>query len=97
MAKAKTVYVCTECGGQALKWQGQCPHCQAWNTLVESVAETAAPSANRFSLIAETGRLVGMDLVEVNPILDVQNQTASLAVEFALSALGSRVWREQDE
>jgi len=45
-------------------------------------------------LIAETGRLVGMDLVEVNPILDVQNQTALLAVEFAVSALGLRVWYE---
>ena len=56
MAKAKTIYACTECGGQALKWQGQCPHCQAWNTLEESVAETA-PSANRFALIADTGRI----------------------------------------
>ncbi len=64
MAKTKTVYVCTECGGQALKWQGQCPHCQAWNTLVESVAETAAPSANRFSLIAETGKLQRLSEVE---------------------------------
>ena len=43
-------------------------------------------------VIAETGRLIGMDLVEVNPILDVQNQTAILAVEFIRSALGSRVW-----
>src|SRR3990172_3999550 len=36
-------------------------------------------------LLAETGKLIGMDLVEVNPILDIQNQTAKLAVEFALS------------
>jgi arginase len=43
-------------------------------------------------LIAETGRLVGMDLVEVNPILDERNRTAQLAVELACSALGSRVW-----
>lgn len=43
-------------------------------------------------MIAETGKLIGMDLVEVNPILDIQNQTASLAVEFALSALGRRIW-----
>jgi arginase family enzyme len=35
-----------------------------------------------------------MDLVEVNPILDVQNQTAILAVEFIRSALGSRIWSE---
>jgi arginase family enzyme len=33
-----------------------------------------------------------MDVVEVNPILDVQNETARLAVEFIRSALGSRVW-----
>jgi DNA repair protein RadA/Sms len=58
MAKPKTVYSCTECGGQALKWQGQCPHCQAWNTLVETVAEAGgAPSTNRFSLIADGGKL----------------------------------------
>ena len=43
-------------------------------------------------VVAETGKLVGMDLVEVNPILDIQNQTAILAVEFIRSALGSRVW-----
>jgi arginase len=43
-------------------------------------------------MVAETGKLVGMDLVEVNPILDTQNQTAALAVDFALSALGRRIW-----
>ena len=43
-------------------------------------------------VVAETGKLIGMDLVEVNPILDVQNQTAILAVEFIRSALGSRIW-----
>jgi arginase len=43
-------------------------------------------------MIAETGKLIGMDVVEVNPILDVQNRTAILAVDFALSALGRRIW-----
>ncbi len=63
MAKAKTIYSCTECGGQVLKWQGQCPHCQAWNTLVESVAE-ASPSAHRFGLSAEPGKLQRLAEVE---------------------------------
>ena len=45
-------------------------------------------------MIAETGKLAGMDMVEVNPILDVQNRTAQLAVELILSALGRRVWGE---
>ncbi|MBP4048660.1 DNA repair protein RadA [Chromobacterium violaceum] len=44
MAKNKTVFSCTECGGQSPKWQGQCPHCSAWNTLVEAVAAPAAAS-----------------------------------------------------
>jgi arginase len=43
-------------------------------------------------MIAETGRLLGMDVVEVNPILDHRNQTAALAVELTMSALGQRVW-----
>ncbi|HVJ59943.1 MAG TPA: DNA repair protein RadA [Burkholderiaceae bacterium] len=50
MAKAKTQYVCSECGGTSLRWQGQCPHCSAWNTLGEARVE--APSANRFAALA---------------------------------------------
>jgi arginase len=42
-------------------------------------------------MIADSNRLIGLDLVEVNPILDVQNQTAILATELALSALGKRI------
>jgi len=52
MAKLKTVYSCTECGGQTSKWQGQCPSCMAWNTLVESIAE--APTANRYAALNQT-------------------------------------------
>ena len=55
MAKAKTVYTCTECGGQTLKWQGQCPHCTTWNTLVETIAEKAAGS--RYQSVAEASKL----------------------------------------
>ena len=39
-------------------------------------------------MIADSGRMTALDLVEVNPILDSQNQTATLATELALSALG---------
>ncbi len=35
MAKAKTAYVCSDCGADFSKWQGQCSECQAWNTLSE--------------------------------------------------------------
>ena len=35
MPKSTITFVCTECGGESLRWAGQCPHCQAWNTLQE--------------------------------------------------------------
>ncbi|HJV95834.1 MAG TPA: DNA repair protein RadA, partial [Albitalea sp.] len=51
MAKDKSIYTCSECGGTTPKWLGKCPNCDAWNTLVESVAE--APSKHRYqSLVA---------------------------------------------
>jgi DNA repair protein RadA/Sms len=46
MAKDKSIYTCTECGGISPKWLGKCPSCGAWNTLVESIAE--GPSRNRY-------------------------------------------------
>ena len=52
MAKVKTIYVCQACGGTSAKWQGQCPTCQAWNTLEENIAET--PSAPRFQGLAQS-------------------------------------------
>ncbi|EEO27515.1 DNA repair protein RadA [Oxalobacter paraformigenes] len=47
MAKAKIQYTCTECGGISSKWAGKCPACGQWNTLVETLVESAP--ANRFS------------------------------------------------
>ena len=35
MARAKTIYRCSQCGGAEPKWAGRCSACEAWNTLVE--------------------------------------------------------------
>ncbi len=64
MAKAKSIYSCTECGGQSLKWQGQCPHCSAWNALVETMAEVASSSTNRYSALAADGKVQILSDVE---------------------------------
>jgi DNA repair protein RadA/Sms len=48
MAKEKTLFSCTECAGTSPKWLGKCPHCESWNTLVETVAESATNSKNRY-------------------------------------------------
>ena len=43
MAKAKSVYVCSECGAQSPQWLGRCPNCGKFGTLAEEIEETAAP------------------------------------------------------
>ncbi|WP_150428780.1 DNA repair protein RadA [Dechloromonas sp. CZR5] len=63
MAKLKTVYTCTECGATSPKWQGQCPGCNDWNTLVETVAEKAATNS-RFESLAPTARLQNLSEIE---------------------------------
>lgn len=49
MAKDKTLYTCSACGSTSARWLGKCPHCGAWNTLVESLPE---PSAGKHRLSA---------------------------------------------
>ncbi|MCE5180519.1 MAG: DNA repair protein RadA [Betaproteobacteria bacterium] len=64
MAKQKSIYSCIECGGQVPKWQGQCPHCMAWNTLVEAVAETV--TTNRYNALANTSQVQRLSEVEAH-------------------------------
>ena len=65
MAKAKTLYICSECGGTSSKWVGQCPDCKAWNTLEESMPEPA--SSNRF--VGYAGVEAATDVID---LADVQ-------------------------
>ena len=39
MAKAKTIFVCSECGNESPKWLGKCPACNSWNTFYEQKIE----------------------------------------------------------
>jgi DNA repair protein RadA/Sms len=65
MAKAKTNYTCSECGGTANKWTGQCPACHQWNTMVETVIE--AGGNNRYSQPAH------MALAQTAPVLSLSD------------------------
>lgn len=49
MAKDKTLFTCNACGATSPRWLGKCPGCGAWNSLVETVAESASPSKNRLA------------------------------------------------
>jgi DNA repair protein RadA/Sms len=64
MAKDKSIYVCSECGGSNPKWLGKCPHCGAWNTLEETVAETTGSKAHRFQSIAKSAPVATLAEIE---------------------------------
>src|SRR5215208_4123251 len=68
MAKEKTSYVCTECGGASPRWLGKCPHCEAWNTLIESVPESGAPARNRFASLAKAAEVAALADIEASEI-----------------------------
>jgi DNA repair protein RadA/Sms len=65
MAKAKTNYTCSECGGMSTKWTGQCSSCQQWNTMVETLIETGGN--NRYSQPAH------MALAQTAPVLSLSD------------------------
>ena len=62
MAKAKTNYTCSECGGISNKWSGQCPACGQWNTMVETVVEGGN---NRYSTTQPQG------LAQASPVMSL--------------------------
>jgi DNA repair protein RadA/Sms len=52
MAKARTQFICSDCGGATAKWEGRCPHCGAWNTLQETRESPAAAAGHRYAPLA---------------------------------------------
>ncbi len=68
MAKQKTVYCCTECGGETPNWAGKCPSCGAWNTLQEMRLEARASKRGagsvRASLAQRPRRISELDSSE---------------------------------
>jgi len=52
MARSQTLFVCRQCGGEALKWQGQCSHCKAWETL-ERISAVRPPAARTAAAVSQ--------------------------------------------
>ncbi len=64
MAKEKSSYVCSDCGGTSPKWLGKCPACGAWNTLIESAAPVPSAVRNRFASLAKTAEVATLGDIE---------------------------------
>ncbi len=68
MARDKTVYTCTACGGTSPKWLGKCPHCGEWNTLEEGVAETGSAPRHRYKALAGSQPVATLSQIEAAEI-----------------------------
>ena len=65
MAKAKVQYVCSECGTASIKWSGQCPDCQSWNTLNEEIiGATGTDDSRHKSHLAGPAQVRSLDKLE---------------------------------
>jgi DNA repair protein RadA/Sms len=74
MAKDKSIYTCNECGASSPKWLGKCPGCGAWNTLVESAAESSS-GKNRFQSLAKAQPVATLSEIEAS---DVERQPTGI-------------------
>jgi DNA repair protein RadA/Sms len=66
VSKATVTFVCTDCGGESLRWAGQCPHCHAWNTLQEFQVRKAASGRSRPVSPATRARPVPLTELDVD-------------------------------
>ena len=51
MARTSPVFICKACGGETLKWQGQCPHCAEWNSLEQRASARPPPRARSIGAV----------------------------------------------
>lgn len=66
MAKSKTLFVCSECGGSCPKWEGKCPHCNAWNTLQET--RDPGVATHRFAPLAGASPIRSLAEIEAREL-----------------------------
>jgi DNA repair protein RadA/Sms len=66
MAKDKTIFTCSDCGGSSPKWLGKCPSCGAWNTLIEGPAETGGAGRNRYQALAKSQPVATLSEIEAS-------------------------------
>ena len=68
MAKLKTRYICQACGSEQHRWQGQCPDCAEWNTLIqEASVATVFAAKHDLSSGGRSVELVGLDAIVAVP------------------------------
>jgi DNA repair protein RadA/Sms len=87
MAKAKTVFFCSECGASASKWAGQCGECGAWNTLVEAPAERAGAGAGGRS-VGWAGKAASSEVMPLSQVSTAEEVRIDIGIAELDRVLG---------
>ncbi len=99
MAKNKTVYLCSECGYDSPKWQGQCPSCKQWNTMSEMTVKPSPVGTQSFERRNNTPKLISQisgqdeqrlstDISELDRVLGGGMVTGSLVLVSGAPGIG---------
>ena len=84
MAKAKSLFYCTECGNETLKWQGRCPACGAWNTIVEQPAADAKKKPSAVAPVRGGGLRRPRPVAEVEAVDELRFNTGMSELDRVL-------------
>ena len=91
MAKEKTIFFCKECGYEISKWQGQCPGCHAWNTLVEAPAAKKGKTASGVAGHRMTVQAKPMKISEIEAGEESRKQTGMAELDRVLGGNGEEL------
>ena len=81
--KTRSTYLCENCGNDTLKWEGRCPHCNEWNTLVEVKRNSTRSRGSKSWLANPTS-----SPQELSQIENVAESRINLGIEEANRVLG---------
>ena len=84
MAKAKTLFYCTECGNESLKWQGRCSACGAWNTIVEQPAAETKKNSSAAPTVRGGGLRRPKPIAEVEAVDELRFNTGMSELDRVL-------------
>ena len=96
-AKEKSVWFCSECGADSPRWEGRCPSCGAWNTMVEEKVKATASEV--YDLMTMKG-IVRIDFIvkkDGTPfVLEVNTTPGQTATSFIPQQIRAAGMKEKD-
>ena len=87
MAKAKSVFFCTECGNETPKWAGRCPSCGSWNTMNEDVVAEAPKAGTAAARQAAAARPEGVTSLTARRLSEISTTEEKSRILTGISEL----------